>query len=36
MELVVKYLSADAEDIRDMGSIYGSGRSPGEEHGKSL
>ena len=33
---MVKYLSADAEDIRDVGSIYGSERSPGEGHGKSL
>ena len=27
--LVVKYLSAKAGDIRDTGSIPGSGRSPG-------
>ena len=31
--LVVKNLPANAGDIRDMGSIPGSGRSPGEGHG---
>ena len=31
--LVVKNLSANARDIRDSGSIYGSGRSPGEGNG---
>ena len=30
---VVKNLLANAGDIRDMGSIPGSGRSPGEENG---
>ena len=34
--LVVKNLSANAEDIRDMGSIPGSGRSPGGGHGNPL
>ena len=34
--LVVKYLLANAEDVRDMGSIPGSGRSPGGGHGYSL
>ena len=33
MALVVKNLSANAGDIRDAGSIQGSGRSPGEENG---
>ena len=32
----VKNLPADAEDARDMGSIPGSGRSPGEGNGKPL
>ena len=36
MVLVVKNLPPNAEDIRDASSIPGSGRSPGEEHGKSL
>ena len=31
--LVVKNLSANAGDIRDMDSIPGSGRSPGRGHG---
>ena len=31
--LVVKNLSANAGDIRDMGLIPGSGRSPGEGNG---
>ena len=31
--LVVKSPPANAGDIRDVGSIPGSGRSPGEEHG---
>ena len=31
--LVVKNLPANARDIRDVGSISGSGRSPGEAHG---
>ena len=33
---MVKNLPANAEDIRDMGSIPGLGRSPGEENGNSL
>ena len=33
MVLVVKTLSANTGDIRDMGSIPGSGRSSGEGHG---
>ena len=36
MELVVKNLPANAGDIRDMGSIPGLGRSPGEGHGNPL
>ena len=31
-----KNLDANAGDLRDAGSIPGSGRSPGEEHGKPL
>ena len=34
--LVVKNLPANAGDIRDVGSIPVSGRSPGEEHGNPL
>ena len=34
--LVVKKLSANAGDLRDMGSILGSRRSPGGEHGNPL
>ena len=34
--LVVKSLPANAGDIRDMGSIPGSGRSPGGGHGNPL
>ena len=34
--LVVKNLSANAGDIRDVGSISGSGRSPGGGHGNPL
>ena len=34
--LVVKNLPANAEDIRDTGSIPGSRRSPGEGHGNLL
>ena len=34
--LVVKNLPANAGDIRDVGSIPGSGRSPGGEHGNQL
>ena len=33
---VVKYLPANAGDARDMGSIPGSGRSPGERNGNPL
>ena len=34
--LVVKNLPANAQDLRDAGSIPGSGRSPGEGNGKPL
>ena len=34
--LVVKNLPANAEDIRDVGSIPGSGRSSGGGHGNPL
>ena len=34
--LVVKNLSANAGDVRDMGSIPGLGRSPGGENGNPL
>ena len=34
--LAVKNLPANAGDIRDMGSISGSGRSPGEGNGNPL
>ena len=34
--LVVKNLPASAGDIRDSGSILGSGRSPGGGHGNPL
>ena len=34
--LVVKNLPANAGDLRDMGSIPGSGRSPGGGHGNTL
>ena len=33
---MVKNLLANAGDIRDMGSVPGSGRSPGEWHGNPL
>ena len=36
MPLVVKNLPANAEDIRDVGSIPQSGRSPGGWHGNLL
>ena len=36
MALVVKNLPANAGDVRDVGSIPVSGRSPGEEHGNPL
>ena len=34
--LLVENLPADAGDVRDAGSIRGSGRSPGREHGNPL
>ena len=34
--LVVKNPSANADDVKDIGLIPGSGRSPGGEHGNSL
>ena len=34
--VMVKSLPADAEDVRDAGSIPGSGRSPGEGYGSPL
>ena len=34
--LVVKNLSANEGDVRDVGSISGSGRSPGGGHGNPL
>ena len=34
--LVAKNLPANAEDIRDTGSVPGSGRSPGGGHGNPL
>ena len=36
MVLVVKNMPANAGDIRDMGLIPESGRSPGEGHGNPL
>ena len=33
---MVKSLPANAENVRDLGSIPGSGRSPGEENGYPL
>ena len=36
MAVVVKNLLANAGDIRDVGSVPGSGRSPGEENGNLL
>ena len=36
MALVVKNLPANVGDIRDIGFIPGSGRSPGEAHGNPL
>ena len=36
MVLVVKYWPASAGDVRDAGSIPGSGRSPGGGHGNPL
>ena len=34
--LVVKNLPSNTGDIRDAGSVPGSGRSPGEENGNPL
>ena len=34
--LVVKNPPTNAGDVRDMGSIPGSGKSPGEGHGNML
>ena len=36
MALVIKNSSANVGDIRDVGSIPGSGRFPGERHGTPL
>ena len=36
MVLVVKNLPANAGEIRDLGSIPGSGRTPGEGNGNPL
>ena len=36
VELVVKNLPASVRDVRDAGSISGSGRSPGEGNGNPL
>ena len=36
MALVVKNLPVNPGDVRDVGSIPGSGRSPGEGHGNPL
>ena len=36
VEIVVKNSPANAGDIRDSGSILGSGRSSGEGHGNPL
>ena len=36
VSLVVKNLSASAGDVRDIGSIPGSGRFPGGGHGNLL
>ena len=36
MALLVKNLLAIAEDIKDTGSVPGSGRSPGGGHGNTL
>ena len=36
MALVVKNLPTSAGDVRDVGSIPGSGRSPGEGNGNPL
>ena len=34
--LVVNNMPANAGDVRDTGSVLGSGRSPGEGHGNPL
>ena len=36
VELVVKNPPTNAQDLRDVGSIPGSGRSPGEGNGNPL
>ena len=36
MVLVVKNPPANAGDVRDVGSIPGSGKSPGRRHGNAL
>ena len=36
MAQVVKNLPVNAEDLRDVGSIPGSGKSPGGGHGNPL
>ena len=36
MELMVKNLPANAEDVEDVGSILGSGKFLGGEHGNPL
>ena len=36
MTVVIKNLPANAEDVRDVGSIPGLGRSSGEGNGNSL
>ena len=36
MELGVKYLPANAGEVRDVGSVPGSRRSPGGRHGNPL
>ena len=36
MALVVKNPSANVGDLRDMGSVLGLGRAPGEGHGNPL
>ena len=36
MALVIKNLPANAEDVRDAGSIPGMGRSPGGGHGNTV
>ena len=36
VELVVRNLPANTGNVRDVNSVYGLGRSPGEGHGKPL